>query len=113
HPPGVSCPFQTCGHKDFVVININGIHTIDVDFCGCDANLVTPCEQLLEIGWWPSTPLEPQSAATMTVLWSFHIWNLQGQISPTDFDCALEQMTNGDGLSHVPVSLSTSVGAAY
>jgi hypothetical protein len=103
HAPGVSCPFRTRGHKDFVIIDISGIHTIEVDFCGCDAALATPREQLLEVGWWPSTPLEPQSAATMTVLRSFHIWNLQGQISPTDFYRGLEQMTNGDGLSRVPV----------
>jgi hypothetical protein len=51
-------------------------------------------------------PLEPQSAASVAVLWSFHTWNLQGQISPTDFYCSLEQMTCGDGLSSVlPVSI--------
>ena len=59
HAPGVLCPFWTHGHKDFVIIDISGIHTIEVDFCGCDAALATPCEQLLEVGWWPSTPLEP------------------------------------------------------
>ena len=109
HSPGVSCPFRTRGHKDFVIIDISGIHTIEVDFCGCDAALATPREQLLEVGWWPSTPLEPQSAATMTVLRSFHIWNLQGQISPTDFYRGLEQMTNGDGLLRVPVCGSIAV----
>jgi hypothetical protein len=61
----------------------------------------------LEAGWWPSTPLEPQSAASMAVLRSFHILNLQGQISPTDFYRSLEQMTVGNGLSDVPVSLPT------
>jgi len=39
----------------------------------------------------------------MTILRSFHIWNLQGQISPTDFYCGLEQVTNEDGLLRVPV----------
>ena len=104
HQIGQSCPFRTPGHKDFIVIHINGIHTINLDFCCCDGAPL-PWEQLLEVGWWPSTPLEPQSAASMTVLRSFHVWNLQGQITPTDFYRSLEQLTCGDGLTRVPVSL--------
>jgi len=77
---------------------------LNVNFCGCDGAL-TARGQLLEVGWWPSTPLEPQSAASMAVLQSFHISNLQGQISPTDFYRGLEQMTCGDKLSYVPVSI--------
>ena len=78
---------------------------LDIDFCGCDG--ASPAYgQLLEAGWWPSTPLEPQSAASMAVLRSFHISNLQGQIAPTDFYRGLEQMTCGDGLSYVPVSMA-------
>ena len=102
HQPCQSCPFRVQAHKDFVVIHINGIHTISLDFCSCP-NSPTPPEQLLEVGWWPSTPLEPQSAASMAVLRSFHAWNLQGQLSPTDFYRGLEQMTCGDGLLNVPV----------
>jgi CxC2 like cysteine cluster associated with KDZ transposases len=104
HPLGQSCPFRARAHQNFVVIHVNSIHVINLDFCAC-SNSPTPREQLLEVGWWPSTPLEPQSAASMTVLRSFHTWNLQGQISPTDFYRGLEQMTCGDGLSSVPVSI--------
>ena len=78
---------------------------LNIDFCDCDGALPA-FEQLLEVGWWPSTPLEPQSAASMAVLRLFHISNLQGQISPTDFYRGLEQMTCGDGLSYVPVSVA-------
>ena len=106
HQSWSSCSFRHQGHKDFVVLHTNGIHSIDIDFCGCNG-APTHREQLLEAGWWPSTPLEPQSAASMAVLRSFHILNLQGQISPTDFYRSLEQMTVGNGLSDVPVSLPT------
>ena len=41
----------------------------------------------------------------MAMLWSFHTWNLQGQISPTDFYHGLEQITCGDGLLSVLVSI--------
>jgi hypothetical protein len=104
HKCGISCPFRTPGHKDFVVLHVNGIHVLNIDFCGCDGALAAH-GQLLEVGWWPSTPLEPQSAASMAILRSFHVLNLQGQISPMDFYRGLEQMTCGDGLSRVPVSM--------
>jgi len=106
HNPGILCPCRTPGHKDFVILHVNGIHVLNIDFCGCD-NALTACGQLLEVGWWPSTPLEPQSAASMAVLRSFHILNLQGQVSPTDFYQSLEQITCGDRLSYVPVSMAT------
>ena len=60
--------------------------------------------QLLEVGWWPSTPLDPQTAATMSLLRLFHVTNLQGQVTPTDFYRTLEQMSSGDGLNKLPVS---------
>ncbi|KAF8225912.1 hypothetical protein L208DRAFT_1304421, partial [Tricholoma matsutake] len=43
------CSFHHQGHKDFVVLHINGIHSIDIAFCGCNG-APTPCEQLLEVG---------------------------------------------------------------
>jgi hypothetical protein len=104
HPLGQLCPFRARAHQNFVVIHVNGIHLLNLDFCGCSES-PTPREQLLEVGWWPSTPLEPQSAASMAVLRSFHTWNLQGQISSTDFYRGLEQMTCGDGLSTLPVNI--------
>jgi hypothetical protein len=61
--------------------------------------------QLLKVGWWPSTPLDPQTAATMSVLRLFHVTNLQGQVTPTDFYRTLEQMTSDDGLTILPVSV--------
>ena len=103
HIQGKICPFRQRGHKDFVVLASNGIHILAIDFCGCVGG---PSHhlQLLEVGWWPSTPLEPQTAATMSVLRYFHITNLQGQVTPTDFYRTLEQMSSGDGLTNLPVS---------
>jgi hypothetical protein len=79
------------------------IHYVVIDFCGC-VGAPSHYVQLLEAGWWPSTPLDPQTAATMSVLRLFHVTNLQGQVTPTDFYRTLEQMTSGDGLSILPVS---------
>jgi hypothetical protein len=111
HQSGSSCSFCHQGHKNFIVLHTNGIHSIDINFCGCNS-VPTPCKQLLEASWWPSTPLEPQSAASMAVLQSFHILNLQGQIALTDFYRSLEQMMVGNRLSDVPVSLPTQCTSA-
>ncbi|KAF9490826.1 hypothetical protein BDN71DRAFT_1399289, partial [Pleurotus eryngii] len=101
HPRTVACPLVKRGHVDFVVIHVNGIHLVDVDFCGCPGSLDN-FEQLLDVGWWPSSPLEPQTATTFPLLRLFHNLNLQGCIPPTDFYRALEQLHNAEGLVRLP-----------
>lgn len=103
HPPGQCCPLTIAGHTEFVVLASNGIHTVSIDFCGC-FNAPHPRDQIMEVGWWPSTPLEPQTAATMELLHRFHLVNLQARSPPTDYYRALEQLTNGFGLCKLPVS---------
>jgi hypothetical protein len=103
HSSGL-CPFKWPGHKHFTVIDSNGLHTVNVDFCGCP-QAPPHFEQLLDVGWWPSTPLEPQTAATMSVLKGFHVLSLQGQIASTDFYRSLEQLTSGTGLDQMNVSV--------
>ena len=103
HKQGETCSFRKRGHKEFIVLESNGIHHVALDFCGC-VGAPTNYMQLLEVGWWPSTPLEPQTAATMSLLRLFHVTNLQGQVTPTDFYRTLEQLSSGGGLSNLPVS---------
>jgi hypothetical protein len=102
HSSGL-CSYRRPGHKNFIVVESNGIHTVNVDFCGCPG-APPHFEQLLDVGWWPATPLEPQSAATMSVLKAFHVLSLRGQIAPTDFYRSLEQLTSGTGLDQINVS---------
>jgi len=101
------CPHRELGHSKFVVIVSNGIHSVNVDFCGCPGH-PEHFVQLLEIRWWPSTPITPQTAATMDVLRFFHVMNLQARLAPTDFYRALERLTDGQGLTEVPVRSSLS-----
>ncbi|KDQ26081.1 hypothetical protein PLEOSDRAFT_169883 [Pleurotus ostreatus PC15] len=101
HPRTVACPMVKRGHVDFVVIHTNGIHLVNVDFCGCP-NSIDHFEQLLDVGWWPSSPLEPQTATTFGLLRLFHLLNLQGCIPSTDFYRALEQLNHGEGLVPLP-----------
>ena len=48
HPPGRFCPTKEAGHQNFMVINVNGIHSAAVDFCHCIH--VPHRAQLLQIG---------------------------------------------------------------
>jgi hypothetical protein len=58
HSFGQYCPFRETGNKDFVVIGMNGIHQVNVDFCGCPGHPELYI-QLLEMRWWPLTPIAP------------------------------------------------------
>jgi len=93
---------KVSGHTDFVVIALNGIHHVNVDFCGC---LGGPDQyvQLLEMRWWPSTPIVPQTAATMDLLRHFHVMNLQSRVPPTDFYRSLVRLVDDQGLKKLPV----------
>jgi hypothetical protein len=104
HIQGENCNYPQRGNKGFIVLESNGFHDVAVDFCSC-VGAPSRYLQLLEVGWWPSTPLDPQTAATMSVLRLFHLTNLQGHVTPTDFYRTLEQMSSGDGLSNLPVSI--------
>jgi hypothetical protein len=97
HTVGRRCSTAERGHVDFAVIDSNGIHKVNVDFCRCHG--LPHRRQLLRIGWWPATPLQPQTCATMEVLKHFHLLNLQGKVPGYSFFRALEFQTDNTGLS--------------
>ncbi|KAF7331140.1 CxC2 domain-containing protein [Mycena sanguinolenta] len=102
HPPGYSCPTSRPAHKDFVVIDVTGIHTIRVNFCECDAR-VKHRQQLMRVRWWPATVKDPQTCATFAVVRLFQMMNCLGKVSAHDFVRSLELLTNNDGLTPPPV----------
>ncbi|KAL0563357.1 hypothetical protein V5O48_018711, partial [Marasmius crinis-equi] len=100
HRPGQRCAFPKAGYDEFVVLHWNGIHIINLDFCGCSE--IVHHIQILEAGWWPASFKDPRTAASLELLQNFHITNLQSQIPPTDFYRSLVQMTDGTGLLELP-----------
>ncbi|KAJ7761170.1 hypothetical protein DFH07DRAFT_957248 [Mycena maculata] len=111
HPFGEECPFlhvprpttqeNITNGKGFVVLHNNGIHVLDLDFCGCPG---APPErkQLLDIGWYPATPKNPSTAATLSLLRHFHKLNLQARLPAYDFYNTLVILTNAAGLKKLP-----------
>ncbi|THU93967.1 hypothetical protein K435DRAFT_669246, partial [Dendrothele bispora CBS 962.96] len=92
HLPGEICLFHHNAHSDFTVIHTNGIHEVAVKFCGCNP-LLEHRTQLLQIQWYPATPINPQTATTFTCLRQFQHLNCLGKLPPYDYYHALEIMT--------------------
>jgi hypothetical protein len=90
--------------QDFVVLHNNGIHTLTIQFCGC-ASAPRELDQLLDIGWYPATPKEPSTAATLSLLGRFHKLNLQAHLPAYNFYNVLVLLTNSAGLMKLPVFL--------
>jgi CxC2 like cysteine cluster associated with KDZ transposases len=107
HPVGTTCMKAQKGHKDFVLIDVTGIHTIVVNFCQCDTRLEKR-QQLMRVCWWPVTARNPQTCATFAVVRLFRMLNCLGKVSAHDFLRSLELLTNNDGLSPVPVHVERS-----
>ncbi|KAJ7781682.1 hypothetical protein B0H14DRAFT_2631029 [Mycena olivaceomarginata] len=73
HAPREACGNPQPGYSEFVVLHDNGIHSVHVDFCGCDSQRRDePYIQLLQGGWYPATDERPQTAATFLMLNKFH-----------------------------------------
>lgn len=111
HAPGVHCPTSERGHKDFVVINSNGIHLVAINFCRCQD--VPHHKQLLRIAWWPATPINPKTCATMECLRQFQLLNLKANVTAFGYYGALLHMSDNIGLERFPVSHLTHCFSIY
>ena len=102
---GPSCPRPGPIQKDFTIVDLSGIHTIDVRFCACHDTPGGSAHhiQLLRFCYFPSTITRPQSAFTFDVLNTFHLLTLKGKVSAYDFYCVLQHKTDNTGISDVKV----------
>ncbi|KAG6824771.1 hypothetical protein H0H92_005865 [Tricholoma furcatifolium] len=106
HRAGKSCIFPEPANKDFTVFHTNGIHNIKAYFCGCRINY-SRHDQVLDMGWYPGTPLDPKTCATFEVLRQFQTLNLQGKLSAFNFYTSLNLMTDATGLTKKSDRLSS------
>ncbi|KAJ7028998.1 hypothetical protein C8F04DRAFT_963379 [Mycena alexandri] len=101
HPPGSACRAPLQASKDFVVIDVTGVHKVAVNYCLCDSKLEKR-QQLMRVCWWPATARDPQTCATFGVVRLFQMLNCLGKVSAHDFLRSLELLSNKDGLSRPP-----------
>ncbi|TFK60098.1 hypothetical protein BDN72DRAFT_779845 [Pluteus cervinus] len=98
HPFGETCPSpKNAPDNDFVVIHVNGIHEVSVDFCGCyeGANRAI---QVLRYGWFPATPRQPRTAATLMVLRHFQMHSFESKCSGFEFYQSLTRLGDNTGI---------------
>lgn len=101
-----ACPVR--GHTDFLVLHVNGIHWVNVDFCGCDRR-VSHRQQLLRCDWFPSTVHQPQTACTRRVLEHFLLLTWSSKVSAFEYYQTLERLTDNTGISVPKVSGHSSL----
>ncbi|KAG1726204.1 hypothetical protein EDB19DRAFT_1592058, partial [Suillus lakei] len=59
HCIGLRCSEPTpASNDDFVIVDVNGVHAIRLDFCGCQTAQVH-VTQLLQVGLFPATTVKP------------------------------------------------------
>ncbi|VDB83266.1 unnamed protein product [Peniophora sp. CBMAI 1063] len=102
HWNGRRCRLPRHRVKDFVVIHTNSVHKVNAVFCGCTGEKVSIVNQLMNSRWYPATPEQPLTAATFEVLDAFDAHSGAGKDNAYDFYRALESLTDGTGLHHLP-----------
>jgi len=96
---------------NFVVIDSEGIHCVSLDYCGCQQSL-SPVIQLLRARLFPSTTINPKTAATFRVLGAFQMLSFTTKSSVYEFYKALERQTDNTGTNPPPVSLFIIIKSA-
>ncbi|KAJ7117958.1 hypothetical protein C8R43DRAFT_901603 [Mycena crocata] len=101
HTPGAACQAMRKGKTKFTLIDVTGIHNVNVQFCECDSR-ISHRQQLMRVCWWPATVVDPATCATLSVIRLFHNLNCLGKVSAFHFLRSLELLTNKDGLAPPP-----------
>ncbi|KAL0574969.1 hypothetical protein V5O48_006985 [Marasmius crinis-equi] len=100
HPLQVSCGFPRRCREGFVVVDIDYIQEINIQFCLCQdrAKIGDYFQQLMRHSLFAATVKEPHTAFTFRFLEFFHTLTLTGKVSSYDFYNAIERRTDGAGL---------------
>ena len=83
--------------NDFVIIDVNGIHEVGLDFCDCEMSK-PHFIQILRYGLYPATVDHPKTAATFAVLKHFQMLNFESKASVFEFYNTLSRLTDNTGL---------------
>ena len=108
HRLGQICPKSYSANADvFIVIDVTGIHDVNVRFFGCEAAPPSYI-QLLRARWYPSTCVEPHTVATFRLLEHYQLLAANSKITHAEFYNSLAQVTDNTGLFPPPVSIHTT-----
>lgn len=102
---GNVCPLPHGAASRFVVVDVSGLHPINLDYCGC-AFAPERHQQLLRAQWFPASIQRPRTAFTFDYLHTYHKLTLQSKVALYDYVIATSHKTNHTGLVKLPVCLS-------
>ncbi|KAF6758079.1 hypothetical protein DFP72DRAFT_989163 [Ephemerocybe angulata] len=102
HARGALCPKpETAWGDDFVIIDIDGVHTLGVDYCACGGSSKSQVDQLLERRLYPATTVNPKTAATFRVLEVFEILQYESKVSPYELYNTISRLTDNTGIVEI------------
>ncbi len=101
HKLGTPCPSPAIITK-FVIIDVDGIHTVNMAFCDCTQGIERHI-QLLRRRLFPATTIYPQTAITFRVLYLFQLLSFMSKVSAYEFYHTLARVTDNSGLYTPPV----------
>lgn len=94
-------------HDPFVVIDMNGSHHLELQYCGCSKGSgIEKYQQLLRSAWYPASLDRPRTAFTFDLLDTYHKLTLQGKLNLYDFYRGILQKTDNCGRKKKLVSQS-------
>ena len=84
---GLPCLRPSPGPKGFIVFDVSGAHSVNIDYCDCIESDLTIDKrtQLLRKKWFPATTARPHTVFTFDFLSTFHELTLQGKGNLFDF----------------------------
>lgn len=101
HAIGDSCLRPADNSRSMVVIDIDGIHEVSVNFCGChraEAQYI----QLLRTRWFPATVDLPRTAVTFRALNHFQMLTFMSKVSAYEYYHTLSRLTDNTGVHPPP-----------
>ncbi|PPQ87021.1 hypothetical protein CVT26_005108, partial [Gymnopilus dilepis] len=110
HPPGEKCVHsETCADDDFCIIDVNGVHNVAIDFCGCGQSNQQHTVQLLRARLFPATVVSPKTAATFGCLEAFEVLSYESKCTAFEYYRTLTRLTDNTGLVTVKVKSLTFI----
>ncbi|KAF8814361.1 hypothetical protein BYT27DRAFT_7219865 [Phlegmacium glaucopus] len=102
HADGSNCPHpDNAFNNDFTIIDSDGIHEVSLDYCSCPQSPPKPV-QLLRARLFPSTVIDPRTAATFRVLETFQMLTFTSKVSGYEYYRSLVRRTDNTGTSPPP-----------
>ncbi|KAJ6470132.1 hypothetical protein C8R47DRAFT_1222765 [Mycena vitilis] len=82
-----------CGERLFTAVDINGIHSTRLAFCGCHGP-PNKIQQLMRARLFPATTRDPHSAFTINMLKQFQLHNFESKKAAYDYLAAIRRLSD-------------------